>query len=180
MKIEIKSRWSSSVLFSFETEKNSIRLTIEAGVQQGADLRGADLRGANLRGADLYGANLYDADLRGANLCRTNLRSTDLYGADLRGADLRGAKIEEDNALIGERPFFSIGPIGSRLDALLAFSTKNGLRLRAGCFFGSKEAFLNQLESSHAGNTHGQEYKAAIALIEAHFSLWNKESSDEN
>ena len=141
MKVEIKSRWSASVLFSFEAENNSVRLTLEAGARQGA--------------------NLYGADLCGADLC---------------GADLRGAKIEKDNELVGERPFFTIGPIGSRLDVLLAFSTQKGLRIRAGCFFGDKESFLKTLEDSHGDNTHGREYKSALVLIEAHFSLWNKES----
>mgnify|MGYP000520629595 CR=1 FL=1 len=171
MKVEIKSRWSASVLFSFEAENNSLRLTLEASARKGANLYGANLRGANLRGADLYGANLYGANLRDANL-----RGADLYGANLRGADLRGAKIEEDNELVGERPFFAIGPIGSRLDILLAFSTQKGLRIRAGCFFGDKESFLKSLEDSHGNNTHGREYKSALVLIEAHFSLWNKES----
>ena len=54
MKIEIKSRWSGSVLFSLETD--SMRLCLEAAAKSGANLYGADLRGANLRGADLYGA----------------------------------------------------------------------------------------------------------------------------
>ena len=173
MKVEIKNRCSASILFSFEAEQNSVRLTLEAGIRQGADLRGADLRGANL-----YGANLRGADLRGANLYGANLYGANLYGANLRGADLRGAKIEEDNELIGERPFFSIGPIGSRLDVLLAFSTKNGLRFRVGCFFGTKEAFLAKIEETHGNCAHGQEYKAALVLVETHFSLWNKEPND--
>ena len=166
MKVEIKSRWLAAVIFSFEAENNSIRLTLEAAVRYGADLYGADLYDADLYGADLRGADLYGANLRGANL----------RGAELYGADLYGAKIEEDNELVGERPFFTIGPIGSRLDVLLAFSTQKGLRIQAGCFFGDKEAFLKSLEDSHGGNTHGQEYKAALVLVEAHFSLWNKES----
>ena len=80
MKVEIKSRWTGSVLFSLETE--SLKLAVEAAVKQGAYLTGAYLTGADLRGADLRGADLTDADLTGA----------DLRGADLRGADLRGAK----------------------------------------------------------------------------------------
>jgi hypothetical protein len=59
MKIEIKSRWDSTVLFTAEAA--SLLLALEAAVKAGADLRGADLRGANLGGANLRGA-----DLRGA------------------------------------------------------------------------------------------------------------------
>ena len=44
MKIEIKSRWNASILFSIETE--TLKLALEAAVKKGADLRGADLRGA--------------------------------------------------------------------------------------------------------------------------------------
>ena len=90
MKIEIKSRWSGSVLFSLETD--SMRLCLEAAAKSGANLYGANLHGANLRGADLYGANLSGADLRGANLRGADLYGANLYGANLRGANLSGAE----------------------------------------------------------------------------------------
>ena len=45
-KFEIKSRWSGNAIFSLETD--TLRLCIEAGVKQGANLEGADLEGANL------------------------------------------------------------------------------------------------------------------------------------
>ena len=91
MKMEIKSRWSKSVLFTLETD--SLKLAVEAGVKIGADLRAADLRGADLRGADLIGALLTGAILRGADLTRALLRGADLRGADLIGADLIGADL---------------------------------------------------------------------------------------
>ena len=56
MKIEIKHRFNSSVLFSTETA--NLKLAIKAAVRQGANLKGADLRGAYLRGAYLGGAYL--------------------------------------------------------------------------------------------------------------------------
>ena len=71
MKIEIKSRYDASVIFSFET--GSIRLCLEAAIKSRADLSGADLYGANLSGADLSRANLSGADLFGANLSGANL-----------------------------------------------------------------------------------------------------------
>ena len=73
MLFEIKNRFSSSVLFSLETE--SLKLCVEAAVKIKADLRGADLRDADLRGADLRGADLGGADLRGADLRGAYLRS---------------------------------------------------------------------------------------------------------
>jgi uncharacterized protein YjbI with pentapeptide repeats len=51
MKIEIKSRWNGSVLFSLET--GSLNLCLEAAVKSGANLKGANLKGANLKGAYL-------------------------------------------------------------------------------------------------------------------------------
>jgi hypothetical protein len=118
IKIEIRNRWTGSVVFEYTKEGNTITETVLDAIRRGANLRDADLRDANLRGANLRGANLRGADLRGANLCGANLcdanlrsanlsganlRDADLrcadlcganlYGADLRGADLRGANL---------------------------------------------------------------------------------------
>ena len=51
MKIEIKHKWSLSVLFG--GDYGTTKEAAEAAVNCGADLRGADLCGANLRDADL-------------------------------------------------------------------------------------------------------------------------------
>ncbi len=103
MKIEIKNRFSGTVIFSHETVGNTIAITLIAAVAananlsradlSGADLSGANLSGANLSGADLSGANLSGADLSGANLSGANLYGADLSGADLYGADLSGADL---------------------------------------------------------------------------------------
>ena len=148
----------------------------------GADLRGANLYGANLRSADLYGANLYGADLRGvdlrganlrsADLRSANLRSADLYGADLYGAYLYGADLGDAGKLTGDRPYFAVGPIGSRQDVLAAFLTEKGVFLRAGCFFGTVEASRDKLQGEHGDNIHAVEYRAALVLVEAHYNAW--------
>ena len=75
--LQIKNRFTGSLIFEYESENNTIKETLLEAVKAKADLYGADLRDANLRDADLYGSNL---------------RCANLYGADLRGADLRGAK----------------------------------------------------------------------------------------
>ena len=162
MKIEIKSRFSLEVLFSHECEDNSVAITLAAAINAKADLRGADLYGADLRGADLYGANLRGADLYGA----------DLRGADLRGADLYGANLGDAGKLTGDRPYFAVGPIGSRQDVLAAFLTEKGVYLRAGCFFGTVEEFRDKLQGEHGDNVHAIEYRAALMLVEAHFNAW--------
>ena len=96
----------------------------------------------------------------------------DLTDANLTGADLTGANLRGGEKLIGERPVFMTGPIGSRCDYLIAYLTDKGIRLRAGCFFGDVETFRNKLESTHADNDHAAEYRAALALIEKHVEIW--------
>ena len=199
MKHQIRHRRTDAVLFECDVPEGvqasgtATRYTLEKAVEYGADLRGADLRGANLRGADLRDAYLRDAylrdaDLRDANLTGAGLRGADLTGASLRdadltdayliGADLRGANLTGGEKLIGERPVFVIGPIGSRCDYLIAYLTDKGVRLLAGCFFGDIDTFLAKLESTHADNDHAAEYRAALALIEKHAEIWTpKEES---
>ena len=138
----------------------------------GADLRGANLTGAYLPGADLRGANLTGANLGRADLRGANLRDADLRGAYLRGAYLIGAHLPGGEKLIGERPVFMTGPIGSRFDYLFAYITDKGVRLLTGCFFGDIDTFLNKLEAEHADNDHAAEYRAALVLIEKHAEIW--------
>jgi hypothetical protein len=68
IKLEIKNRWTGSVLFRHEKENNTLKDTVEQAIKEGADLGGADLEGANLGGANLEGANLEGANLGGAHL----------------------------------------------------------------------------------------------------------------
>jgi hypothetical protein len=92
VKIEIKSRWTGSILFVAEI--GSMKLAVEAAVREGADLTGAYLKGAVLTGADLTGADLTGADLTGAYLTGADLTGADLTGAVLKGADLKGADLK--------------------------------------------------------------------------------------
>ena len=177
MKIEIKSRFSLQILFSHECEDNSVAITLAAAINAKADLRSADLRSANLRSADLRSADLRSADLYGADLYGADLRSANLYGANLYGADLYGANLYGANLygagkLTGDRPYFAVGPIGSRQDVLAAFQTEKGVFLRAGCFFGTVEEFNAKLQDEHGDNTHAVEYRAALVLVEAHYAAW--------
>ena len=94
-----------------------------------------------------------------------------LYGADLYGANLGGANLGEKK-LVGDRPFFTIGPIGSRSDYLQAFITDSGVMIRAGCFFDTRDQFELAVAETHGMNNHGTEYLAALALIDAHAELW--------
>ena len=159
MKIEIKSRFSLEILFSHECEDNSVAITLAAAINAKTNLRSA---------------NLYGADLRSANLGDANL-----YGADLRSADLYGANLGDAGKLTGDRPYFTVGPIGSRQDVLAAFLTEKGVFLRAGCFFGTVEAFRDKLQGEHGDNVHAIEYRAALVLVEAHYNAWPATAVEE-
>ena len=92
--------------------------------------------------------------------------SADLSGANLR--DANGATL----TLVGERPALSIGPIGSRAAYLLAFITDAGTAISAGCFFGQRDEFAEAVEREHGNSINGDEYRAALVLIDAHARLW--------
>jgi hypothetical protein len=148
----------------------------------GANLYGAYLYGADLTGANLYGANLTAADLSGANLTRAYLYGADLTGANLYGAYLYGADLTGADAkkltLVGDRPLFQLGPIGSRIDNLLAFLTDDGIYLRAGCWFGPLKEFVARVKERHGTTQHGREYMAAIGLVKMHAKIWTPKKGE--
>jgi len=83
-KIEIKNRFTGTIIFEFETENNSVIETVKEFIRQElakgkslADLRSADLRSADLSSADLSSADLSSADLSSADLSSANLRSAE-------------------------------------------------------------------------------------------------------
>ena len=141
----------------------------------GANLRDDNLRGANLRGADLGCADLSGANLGGADLGCANLRGANLRGTNLRGADLRGADLgEKFGKLIEGRPFFQCGPIGSRSDYLQSFITDKGIVIKAGCFTGFLDEFVQAIEKTHGDSDHGKEYSMAVLMVESHAAIWIK------
>ena len=90
MKVEIKCRFSGSVLFAHEQTDNTMILTLEAAVKARANLDGAYLDGAYLARANLAGAYLDGANLAGANLDGANLAGAYLARANLDGTNLDG------------------------------------------------------------------------------------------
>jgi len=95
MPIEIKNRFSGSIIFSRKAK--SLKIAVEMAVKDDANLRDANLGDANLRGANLRVAYLGDANLRGADLRGADLRGADLGGAYLGGADLGDANLRGAN-----------------------------------------------------------------------------------
>ena len=97
IKIEIKNRFTGSILFEWESENNTIKETIERANLEGANLGGAYLEGAYLMGANLGGANLGCAYLEGAYLKGAYLKGAYLKGAYLERANLMGAYLDGAN-----------------------------------------------------------------------------------
>ena len=153
-KIVIKHRHTDAVLFEYQpTDEQQY-----SGLAMRAALEAANLRGAYLGGANLGGANL--------------------GGANLGGANLDGAYLDGEKKLIGKRPVFTVGPIGSRSDLFIAYITDKGLFLRAGCFFGAEIEFTTKLGKEHGENEHAQEYMAALELVRCHARLWTPAESN--
>jgi len=102
MNFEIKSRYSSEVLFSCELsaeiagQSYSLKLgfAVKAAVKADANLTGANLTGANLMDANLMDAYLTGAYLTGAYLAGANLTGANLTGANLTGASFRAFKAD--------------------------------------------------------------------------------------
>jgi len=93
-KIEIKNRFTNRVIFTYECENNTMKITVEQAVKNGASLNGASLDGASLDGAYLDGASLNGASLNGASLDGAYLDGASLNGASLDGASLDGASLD--------------------------------------------------------------------------------------
>jgi len=176
IKFAIRSRYDDSVLYEADIPADTpsglkTRVALEKATAARANLARANLDGANLAGANLAGANLDGANLAGAYLAGANLAGANLAGANLAGADLDGANLD-NKKLIGSRPVFMIGPIGSRCAYFTSYITDAGIMLRAGCFFGTVEQFRLKLIQEHGENDHRKEYEAALTLIECHHQIW--------
>ena len=156
MPVEIKSRFTNEVLFSGEYA--SLKDAVVAAVKAGADLSSADLGSAYLRGAYLGSAHL--------------------RGADLRGAKLR-TQDDQELTCVDNRPLLMLGPLGSRADTLYAWLTDRGVYVRAGCFFDTLEKFAAAVIQTHGDGVHAQEYRAAVAMIEAHARLWKPAAQED-
>ena len=63
------------------------------------------------------------------------------------------------------RHFFVQGPIGSRNGFITFYRTKDDtVEVRCGCFSGSLQEFVNQVEETHGGSRYEKEYKLAAEL----------------
>ena len=119
----------------------------------------------HLNGCVLFEADI-PADTPSGLAMRAALEKAVSAGANLARSNLAGAN------LVGNRPILQIGPIGSRCAYLVSYITDAGIKVRAGCFFGSIEEFEAACAKTHGDNDHGKEYAAAVAMIRAHAAIW--------
>ena len=136
MKIQIKHRFNSSILFEHECENNTIKETLIQGIKTGADLQFANLQFANLRNADLRNADLQNADLRNADLQNADLQFANLRRANLQSADLESANLEN-----AELPIFSKWNVSIISNKIIKIGCKEKTIEDWDLFFASKEEF---------------------------------------
>ena len=150
MKIEIKSRYDASVLFSLEA--GSLKLAVEAAVRSRANLARADLSGANLSRADLSRADLAWANLAWANLAGANLARANLAGANLAGANLAGTNVAVAHRSDGYDFFASV--------------VDGAARIRAGCHNFTFSEARAHWQGTRAGTRLGDESLALVDHLE--------------
>lgn len=162
----------------------------------GADMRCADLSRTNLRGAELSGADLSRADMRytnlafavltGAYLSYSNFYCSNLLYTTVTDVELASVQVNfaifspstlkgatfNSHTVVSAATF---GPIGSRIDNLLAVQTVDSLYFQTGCFTGTKEELLAAVESTHPDSQHGRDYRLAVDFLEAYLKDRNED-----
>ena len=75
------------------------------------------------------------------------------------------ARVFGNAEVFNTRHFFVQGPIGSRDGYVTFYRTKDDtVEVRCGCFSGSLQEFVNQVEETHGGSRYEKEYKLAAEL----------------
>ena len=175
IKLQIKNRFTGSVIFEYEKENNTIeetlkeyiRLELEKG-KSSANLRYADLSSADLSSANLRYADLSSADLSSANLSSADLSSADLSYANLSSADLRYANLSSANLSSAnlDKKYISISCIGSS-KRMTTYCFEDDI-IWCGCFKGTLIEFENKVNKTHKNNEkYLKEYLGAINYLKS-------------
>ena len=154
LKIQIKNRFTGSIIFEYTKENNTVSETVKEYIKQGlaagksyADLSSADLRYANLSYADLSYANLSYADLSYANLSSADLSYANLSSANLRSANLRYADLRYANL---DKRYIQVACIGSS-KRMTTYCFDDDI-VWCGCFKGTLQEFEKQVNETHKDN----------------------------
>ena len=95
VKIEIKNRWTGSVIYS--SKKETLKEAVIEAVEKKISFKYADLEYVNLKHTNLKHTNLRFANLKYADLEYANLKNADLKYADLKYANLKNANLKNAN-----------------------------------------------------------------------------------
>jgi uncharacterized protein YjbI with pentapeptide repeats len=161
MKFEIKNWITGKVMFTIEGD--NWKLAFCAAVKAGQKFDQADLSEKDFSGIEL--------DCKDSRFDNSRFDNSRFYNSRFYNSSFYNSSFA-DKKIIGQRPFFFIGPLGSNQRHLMAVNTEKGIHLQTGCFSGSIEEFTAAVKNKHAKNEHGKEYLAALVLIELHFKLW--------
>ena len=75
------------------------------------------------------------------------------------------ARVSGNAEVSNTRHYFVQGPIGSRDGFATFYKTKDDtIAVKCGCFLGSLQEFVNQVEETHGGSRYEKEYKLAAEL----------------
>ena len=154
LKIQIKNRFTGSIIFEYTKENNTVSETVKEYIKQGlaagksyADLSYADLSSADLSSANLRSANLSSADLSSANLSSANLRYADLSSANLSSADLSSANLRSADL---DKRYIQVACIGSS-KRMTTYCFDDDI-VWCGCFKGTLQEFEKQVNETHKDN----------------------------
>ena len=180
IKIQIKNRFTGSIIFEYEKENNTIKKTVAQYIKEeiekgkthadlnSADLSYADLRSADLSYADLSYANLTHADLNYANLRSANLTHADLTHADLNYANLRSANLRSANLSYAnlDKRYIQVSCIGSN-KRMTTYCFEDDI-IWCGCFKGTLKEFEEKVNETHANNAqYLKEYLGFISYVKS-------------
>ena len=170
IKIEIKNRWTGSILFEYEKENNTVKDTVEEAIKQGANLSEANLREANLREANLSGANLSKANLSRADLSEADVSGANLSEANLSRANLSGAIYSENTAFLamacpeaGSFVGYKICQDGKIVKLLITEDAKRSSATTRKC----RASKAKVLEITNIKNT--EKYEEAVSRYDSNF-----------
>jgi len=171
IKISIKNRFTGSIIFEYEKEKNTFSETVKEFIRQEIEVNKksyADLSYADLSYADLSYADLSYANLSYANLSYANLRSADLRSADLSYADLSYANLSSANLSYADldKRYIQIACIGSR-KGMTTYCFEDDI-IWCGCYKGTLDEFEGEVNKTHANNEkYRKEYLGFINYIKS-------------
>ena len=170
IKLQIKNRFTGSVLFEYEKEDNTVKDTVVEAVKTRADLSGANLRGADLRGADLTLANLTWANLTGANLTGANLTGANLSLANLTLANLTEANLSLANLtlanLSGNKVKTAIVFTGLYNYIVIPYITEENIkRVKMGCYDRSLEEWESDFWNNNDEFPNNGSVKSNLRLM---------------